>query len=125
MISGLLDAADQEDEDTPATDVKVQYVWSARYIDSPVLRDRDADSDTETGDLGKSGSGLEERLYYQTDAGDGSTWDLDQGRTHNLVNEITDITEQADPQQEQRAAPIGTRELPRRCRGAVAHGLPK
>ena len=45
-----------------------QYVWSARYIDSPVLRDRNADADGETGDLGKTGSGLEERLYYLTDA---------------------------------------------------------
>jgi len=37
-----------------------QYVWSERYIDSPVLRDRDAD--------GQSHNGLEERLYYTTDA---------------------------------------------------------
>jgi len=32
------------------------------------LRDRDADSDSETGDLGVTDSGLEERLYYTTDA---------------------------------------------------------
>jgi RHS repeat-associated protein len=37
-----------------------QYVWGARYIDAPVVRDRDAD--------GQSGNGLEERLYYTTDA---------------------------------------------------------
>ena len=43
-----------------------QFVWSLRYIDSPILRDRDAVP--ETGDLGKSGSGLDERLYYTTDA---------------------------------------------------------
>jgi RHS repeat-associated protein len=49
-------------------DVEMQYVWSRRYIDAPVLRDRDADSDSETGDLGVTGSGLEERLYYTTDA---------------------------------------------------------
>ena len=35
-----------------------QYVWSRRYIDSPVLRDRDIDDDGE----------LDERLYYTTDA---------------------------------------------------------
>lgn len=46
----------------------MQYVWSLRYIDAPVLRDRDADGDSETGDLGVTDSGLEERLYYATDA---------------------------------------------------------
>jgi RHS repeat-associated protein len=35
-----------------------QYVWSARYIDAPVLRDRNNDQDPD----------LEERLYYATDA---------------------------------------------------------
>jgi RHS repeat-associated protein len=50
----------QADKDAVATAVEVQYVWSARYIDAPVLRDRDAD--------GQSGTGLEERLYYTTDA---------------------------------------------------------
>jgi RHS repeat-associated protein len=45
-----------------------QYVWSQRYIDAPVLRDRDSDDDSETGDLGQEGSGLDERLYYCTDA---------------------------------------------------------
>ena len=43
-----------------------QFVWSLRYIDSPILRDRDVVA--ETGDLGKSGSGLDERMYYMTDA---------------------------------------------------------
>jgi hypothetical protein len=46
---------------------------------------------------------------YQIDAdGDGNytdAADLDQDRTHNLVNEITGITEQADPQQSQWADP--------------------
>ncbi|MCX6997964.1 MAG: hypothetical protein NTV49_12980 [Kiritimatiellaeota bacterium] len=37
-----------------------QYIWSARYLDAPVLRDRDAD--------GQSYNGLEERLYYTGDA---------------------------------------------------------
>jgi len=36
-----------------------------RYIDAPVLRDRDVEAG---GDLGKSGSGLDQRLYYTTDA---------------------------------------------------------
>ena len=44
-----------------------QYVWSLRYIDAPVLRDRDADANPATGDLGKSSSGLEQRVYYLTD----------------------------------------------------------
>jgi len=55
-------------DSTAATTVKCQYVWSLRYIDSPVLRDRDADGDSETGNLGKTDSGLDERLYYTTDA---------------------------------------------------------
>ena len=38
-----------------------------RYIDAPVLRDRDADGNAGTGDLGKSSSGLEQRVYYLTD----------------------------------------------------------
>lgn len=48
-----------------ATTLREQYAWSPRYIDSPILRDQDAASG---GDLGKSGSGLDERLYYLTDA---------------------------------------------------------
>jgi len=49
-------------------DVEMQYVWSPRYIDAPVLRDRDTDASTATGDLGKADSGLDERLFYVTDA---------------------------------------------------------
>jgi len=49
-------------------DPQYQFVWSPRYIDAPVLRDRDADDDSETGDLGVTDSGLEERLYYTNDA---------------------------------------------------------
>ena len=33
-------------------------------------------------------------------------YDLDHDRAHNLVNQITDITEQDDPQQEQWATPV-------------------
>jgi len=51
------------DETTVAADVKVQYVWDIRYIDAPVLRWRDADGNSETGD-----GGLEETLYYCNDA---------------------------------------------------------
>ncbi len=47
---------------------KYQHVWSARYIDAPILRDADADDDSQTGNLGKPASGLEERLYYVGDA---------------------------------------------------------
>ncbi len=50
-----------------ATDVKYQYVWGQRYIDAPIVRDEDT-SDGSGGDLGKTGSGLDERLYYLTDA---------------------------------------------------------
>ena len=52
-------------EPTLATTLRQQYVWSPRYIDSPILRDRDSAAG---GDLGKTGSGLDERLYYLTDA---------------------------------------------------------
>ena len=45
-----------------------QFIWGLRYIDDLVLRDRNADSNTSTGDLGKTGSGLEERLYAMQDA---------------------------------------------------------
>jgi RHS repeat-associated protein len=46
--------------DTVATAVKVQWLWDIRYIDAPVLRWRDADSNSE--------NGLEETLYYCNDA---------------------------------------------------------
>jgi len=62
------DGAESENDPPESENPEVQYVWSRRYIDAPVLRDRDADSDSETGDLGVTDSGLEERLYYTTDA---------------------------------------------------------
>jgi RHS repeat-associated protein len=52
-----------EQRKTPSggsSSVYVQYVWSARYIDAPVCRFRDAD--------GNAGNGLEECVYYLTDA---------------------------------------------------------
>jgi len=45
-----------------------QNVWSPRYIDSLILRDADADNNSETGDLGGTGSGLEQRVFYLADA---------------------------------------------------------
>ena len=44
---------------TPAAAAKVQYLWDPRYIDTPVCRWRDADPNV---------AGLEEVLYYTTDA---------------------------------------------------------
>ena len=57
-------------EPAVATAAYEQYVWSPRYIDAPVIRDRDSDGDGEAGDgsLGKTNSGLDERLFYVTDA---------------------------------------------------------
>ena len=55
-------------EPTLATTLREQYIWSPRYIDAPILRDRETDDDPETGALGKTDSGLDERLYYLTDA---------------------------------------------------------
>jgi RHS repeat-associated protein len=43
--------------------VTAQYVWSRRYIDAPVLRDENKDSDDDCTE-----SGTDERLYYTTDA---------------------------------------------------------
>ena len=45
-----------------------QYVWGLRYDDDLILRDRNADADAGTGNLGISNSGLEERLYCLQDA---------------------------------------------------------
>ena len=51
-----------------STDAERQNVWGARDVKDLVLRDRDADLDPETGDLGRVDSGLEERLYALQDA---------------------------------------------------------
>ncbi len=45
----------------------LQYVWGLRYVDDLICRDRDADSNPATGNYGKTGSGLEERLYALQD----------------------------------------------------------
>jgi RHS repeat-associated protein len=47
------------DKGQVATDASVQYLWDPRYIDTPILRWRDADPNV---------AGLEEVLYYTTDA---------------------------------------------------------
>jgi len=57
---GVTRSGDPLSEPSVASNVYEQYVWSLRYIDAPVLRDRNADG--QSGSLGKSGSGLEERL---------------------------------------------------------------
>jgi YD repeat-containing protein len=57
---------------------KVQNVWSLAYIDDLVLRDRDADNNPATGNWGKTGSGLEERLFAQHDANHNTTAITDQ-----------------------------------------------
>ncbi len=49
-----------------ATTVYTQYVWSPVYIDALILRDRD--KEPLIGDLGITGSGLDERLVYCFDA---------------------------------------------------------
>jgi len=51
-------------EPSVSTAVDHQFVWGIRYIDDLILRDRDVESE---GDLGKSGSGLDERLYALQD----------------------------------------------------------
>jgi hypothetical protein len=43
-------------------------VWSNAFVDGIVERDRDADNDPSTGSYGKTGSGLEQRLYALQDA---------------------------------------------------------
>ena len=55
-------------EERQGSAVKDQYVWSAAYVNAMVLRDADADDNSSTGSLGTTGSGLELRLYVQTDA---------------------------------------------------------
>ncbi len=54
--------ANQADKDTVATEAKYQYVWDVTYIDSPILRDENADDDDDCTDEGS------ERLYYTWDA---------------------------------------------------------
>ncbi len=61
------DSSDQvlEERVDGATSANVQYVWGLRNVDDLVLRDRNNGSG---GSLGKTGSGLGERLYALQDA---------------------------------------------------------
>ena len=59
-----------EPEDQENADLQYQYIWSARYIDSPVLRDEDEDDDGDCDD---------ERLYYLADANMNVTCLIDTG----------------------------------------------
>jgi RHS repeat-associated protein len=45
-----------------------QYVWGLAYVNDLVVRDRNADGNGSTGNLGITGSGLEEREYFQHNA---------------------------------------------------------
>jgi RHS repeat-associated protein len=54
-----------EERDGASSSAKRQYVWGQAYVDALILRDRDVLSG---GDLGKTGSGLDERVYAQQDA---------------------------------------------------------
>jgi RHS repeat-associated protein len=44
-----------------------QYVWGLSYVNDLILRDRNADGNMSTGNLGINGSGLDEREYAQHD----------------------------------------------------------
>jgi hypothetical protein len=48
-----------EERTGTSTTASAQYVWDARYIDTPIVRFRDADNDPETGT-----NGMEETRYY-------------------------------------------------------------
>ena len=45
-----------------------QYVWSVAYVDAMVLRDFNSDGNMATGNQGKAGSGLDQRIYPMQDA---------------------------------------------------------
>jgi hypothetical protein len=55
-----------------ATVADRHFVWGLRYIDDLALRDRDADGSAATGDLGISGSGLEEVTVHTSTSSDGA-----------------------------------------------------
>jgi RHS repeat-associated protein len=55
-------------EDQTSGVTKAQYVWSPVYVYALILQDRDADNNSGTGNLGQTGSGLEERMYATQDA---------------------------------------------------------
>lgn len=62
-IRDALASAEKTENTPPETLLPVQqFVWSQRYIDAPVLRDADADSDEQCDESG------DDRLYFLTDA---------------------------------------------------------
>jgi RHS repeat-associated protein len=65
------------DKSVPATAPKVQYLWDPSYIDTPVCRWRDADPNV---------AGLEEVVYYTTDA------------NHNVTAVIQQVDDDEDPE---------------------------
>ena len=59
----------EDPETTVATDVTCQYVWDPRYIDAPVCRDEDGNSDDDCTDTDwDTGDDPDEHLYYCQDA---------------------------------------------------------
>ena len=56
-----------EERSAGAINADRQFIWGLRYIDDLILRDRNADSNGNTGNLGLASSGLEERLYCHQD----------------------------------------------------------
>jgi len=54
--------ADAADASADTVQPEYQYAWSMRYIDAPVLRDENTDTDDDCID------GSDQRLYYATDA---------------------------------------------------------
>ena len=51
--------------DTGGMQVSNQYVWSLTYVNALLVRDWDADGNSATGNLGISGSGLDQRVYAE------------------------------------------------------------
>ena len=56
------------DPNTGTSQVADQYVWGAAYVNELVERDADTDGSTSTGNLGISGSGLDQRVFALQDA---------------------------------------------------------
>jgi hypothetical protein len=77
VISVYSGQQELEERDVSSGAVKAQYVWSAAQPLGLVLVDKDADNSSSTGNLGVSGSGLEQRLYVVSDI---------QGSTTAVVN---------------------------------------
>ena len=57
-----------EERVNSATLADRQFVWGQLYIDDLILRDRQTDDNISTGNLGITGSGMDERLYALQDS---------------------------------------------------------